>query len=98
MYFFFLKYWPNPEKFDPERFSAQNRENINWNAYMPFGVGPRNCLGMRMGLIQTKLGLAHFLRNHKYLPSKLSSNEMIYDPKSPLITKKGNILLNVEKC
>lgn len=35
------KYYPNPEKFDPERFSDENKHTINQDTYMPFGVGPR---------------------------------------------------------
>lgn len=39
------KYFPNPLVFDPERFSAENRVNIQPLTYVPFGVGPRNCIG-----------------------------------------------------
>lgn len=38
-------YFENPNKFDPERFSDDNKEFIKPYTYMPFGVGPRNCIG-----------------------------------------------------
>lgn len=38
-------YFPNPRKFDPERFSEENKGNIQPGTYLPFGMGPRNCIG-----------------------------------------------------
>lgn len=39
------KYYPKPEIFDPERFSIQNKANREAMCYLPFGDGPRNCIG-----------------------------------------------------
>ena len=38
-------YYPDPESFDPERFSDDNKHNINQLTYLPFGIGPRSCIG-----------------------------------------------------
>lgn len=58
------KYYPEPEKFIPERFSEENKSDSR--PYYPFGDGPRICIGMRLGLMQTKLNIATFLRNYRY--------------------------------
>ncbi|PSN49666.1 hypothetical protein C0J52_24286 [Blattella germanica] len=48
------KYFPSPAKFDPERFSEKNKQNIPHFAYMPFGEGPRNCIGTVFYLHQAR--------------------------------------------
>uniref|UniRef100_A0AAQ5YBF7 Cytochrome P450, family 3, subfamily A, polypeptide 65 n=1 Tax=Amphiprion ocellaris TaxID=80972 RepID=A0AAQ5YBF7_AMPOC len=58
--------WPEPEEFNPDRFSKKNKQNINPYAYLPFGTGPRNCLGMRFALVMVKLALVEVLQNYSF--------------------------------
>lgn len=39
------KYYPNPAKFDPERFLGENKKKIDQNTFLSFGIGPRACIG-----------------------------------------------------
>lgn len=48
------KYWPDPDVFDPDRFAAHRKTEYEKFAFLPFGEGPRMCLGMKLALMQTK--------------------------------------------
>ncbi|XP_064615692.1 cytochrome P450 3A24-like [Liolophura sinensis] len=56
------EYWPNPDKFDPERFSPQNRDKNHPFALVPFSAGPRHCVGKRMALVAAKIAIATVLQ------------------------------------
>ncbi|KAH8237287.1 hypothetical protein KR038_009328, partial [Drosophila bunnanda] len=91
------QYWPEPDKFDPERFAPENRHNINMDAYMPFGVGPRNCIGMRLGLLQSKLGLVHLLRKHRVHTCDQTPKTIEWAVTCPLVASKNEIFLRLER-
>ncbi|CAH0723080.1 unnamed protein product, partial [Brenthis ino] len=64
------KYFANPKIFDPERFSDVNKHNINPLTYIPFGLGPRNCIGSRFALCEFKMLLYKILLHIEVSPSK----------------------------
>jgi cytochrome P450 len=89
------KYWPNPEKFDPERWFS-NSPYLK-SAFFPFGNGPRNCVGMRFALMEATLVLARICKQFTF---KLSNPEkqipLKLDPKVTVNPKDG-ILVTVHK-
>ncbi|NUM48128.1 MAG: cytochrome P450 [Anaerolineales bacterium] len=59
------RFWDAPEKFDPERFTEANEEKRHKYAYLPFGAGPRKCIGNTFALTETQLILATLLPRYK---------------------------------
>jgi cytochrome P450 len=55
--------WPDPERFDPGRFLGGRREEAVRRAYLPFGLGPRLCIGRDMALLEGALVLAAVARS-----------------------------------
>ncbi|XP_036413079.1 cytochrome P450 3A27-like [Colossoma macropomum] len=56
------EYWPDPDTLIPERFTKENKESIDPYMFMPFGAGPRNCIGMRFALLAMKLAIVETLQ------------------------------------
>ncbi len=75
------KYWKNPFQFDPERFSIENKKNHIPFSYLPFGGGPRLCIGNNFALMEMQFVLAQMIRRYKF---ELVSNQKI--DINPLIT------------
>lgn len=58
--------YPDPESFRPERFEEVERKSRDSAAFLPFGAGPRGCLGMRFALIEIKILLATILSKYRF--------------------------------
>jgi cytochrome P450 len=55
-------YWPEPARFDPERFSLEKNQRQTPHTYIPFGGGVRNCIGAGFGLVEAKVVLARLIQ------------------------------------
>lgn len=91
------KYFPDPEKFDPERFSEEAKASRPSCSYLPFGDGPRFCIGNRFGLLQTKVGLCALLSRYAFDVCSRTMIPLVYDPLAPLLAPKGGMWLKVSK-
>ena len=90
------KYYPSGDTFDPENFSPENKAARSPYAYLPFGQGPRNCIGMRFALLQMKVAISRVMADYKVLPSPKTVKELIGDPQSSSVLPKGGIYLSLE--
>ncbi|XP_055637675.1 probable cytochrome P450 6a13 [Toxorhynchites rutilus septentrionalis] len=91
------EHYPNPEKYDPDRFSPEEVAKRNPYCFLPFGEGPRVCIGTRFGQMQARVGMAYMLNNFRFtlsdktpIPLKISSSGIV-------LTSEGGLWLHVEK-
>ena len=75
------RYWPNPQKFDPSRFTAENRPPADSMIYFPFGAGPRSCVGNHFALQELMIMTVLF---HRYFRFRVTRDFKV-EP-DPLIT------------
>ncbi|ASO22891.1 cytochrome P450 [Actinoalloteichus hoggarensis] len=58
-------HWEDPERFDPTRFTEEKESARHRYAWLPFGGGPRACIGRRFAMLESVLALATVLRGHR---------------------------------
>ncbi|KAH8359122.1 hypothetical protein KR093_004467, partial [Drosophila rubida] len=89
------RYFENPEKFDPERFSDENKHKIQPYTYYPFGSGPRNCIGSRFALLESKAVIYYMLRDFRIAPSEKSCIPMVLVPYGYQLKPKNGFWLKL---
>ena len=78
-------YYPDPEKFDPNRFMPENKHLLVPNTYMPFGQGPRNCIGMRFAYQELNLCLARLALKYQFHLTPNTPTKMTFSPIMPIL-------------
>ncbi|KAF2879301.1 hypothetical protein ILUMI_26856 [Ignelater luminosus] len=81
-------YYPDPEKFDPERFSEINKGSNPACCYLPFGDGPRICIGAKFGLMEIKIGLVRILSEFEVKRSVDTPVPIEFETKCLLVASK----------
>jgi cytochrome P450 len=62
-------FWDNPDAFQPSRFWPENRDRIDRFQYLPFGAGPRVCIGATFSLQEAVIALALMLKEFRFEPT-----------------------------
>ncbi|CAD0199578.1 unnamed protein product [Chrysodeixis includens] len=91
------KHFPDPEVYDPERFSDENKHNIKPFTFMPFGSGPRICIGMRFAMIELKVLMYHILLNYKIVKSEKTMDPIFLKPHNFNIKAENGTWAKFEK-
>jgi cytochrome P450 len=88
------RHWENPDLFDPERFAPERGKERHSYAYMPFGGGPRLCIGNQFALMEMQIMLGLFAR--AFTIETLPGQRVVPQPLITLRPKK-QVLLNVQR-
>ena len=88
------RFFPDPEKFDPGRWSTEECRNLPRFAYFPFGAGPRQCIGASFAMMEAVLLLATIAQRFQLCPVRARAVEPL-----PGITlrPKGGVWVQLRK-
>ncbi|XP_060854428.1 probable cytochrome P450 6a14 [Rhopalosiphum padi] len=88
------KYYPNPDTFNPERFSAEEKSKRPNGTFIPFGDGPRLCIGKRLAELEIKFVLTEILLKYEVLPCEKTEIPINIRGPGNIINPKNGIWLN----
>lgn len=88
-------HWPRPNHFMPERFLEDARRTHTPFTYLPFGAGPRSCVGVRFAQVVVKAGLVALLSGADVLPNPTSPHPAVLDPRVLTLQPKDGLYVNL---
>ncbi|XP_072396908.1 cytochrome P450 6j1-like [Diabrotica undecimpunctata] len=93
------KHFSNPDVFNPDRFAGDIEEGV----YIPFGGGPRNCIGKRLGMLGLSVAVSYIVLNFQIEKCPDTPNKLEFDPKSFALISKTGLPIKItpienEKC
>lgn len=91
------EHWPDPKKFDPDRFTEDNKNERNKFVHLPFGEGPRMCPGRVLGTMMLKLAFARLLDKYSFSLSSRTKMPLKLDPRHFVAYPLGGLWINVRK-
>lgn len=91
------KYFANPEKFDPFRFNDENKHRIQSGTFLPFSLGPKNCIGSRYALLKAKLLIFNVISNFSIEKCAKTPKTMTISLNFTGIVEKIHVVLRLRK-
>ena len=89
--------FPNPEEWNPDNFTKENRADRNPYSFMAFSLGPRNCLAMRFAMFEMKVCISHLVSKLKILSTAKTCKNVQVDPRQLLGGAKGGLWIRFEE-
>ncbi|XP_056644762.1 cytochrome P450 6k1-like [Diorhabda sublineata] len=89
------QYYPDPEKFEPERFLDVDFNNEDGLKYFPFGDGPRTCTGKRLGLLMATMAIFYIVSKFKIEKCESTPVQMEFEPKSFVLHSKYGLAIKI---
>jgi len=89
------KYYEEPDEYKPERFSSD--QSIHSFTWMPFGEGPRICIGERFAWLSTKIAVAHIISDYEVCTCAKTPNKLKFIREGFLLLPKEGVPLTFKR-
>nr|BAM73820.1 cytochrome P450 [Bombyx mori]BAM73821.1 cytochrome P450 [Bombyx mori] len=88
--------YPEPREFKPERFMDDQKKDRPSHLYLPFGAGPRNCIGLRFAMISAKIAMVALMKNFKFSVCSKTMDPTDFDKRAVLLKSAKGLWVRIE--